>query len=1704
MTKRLSSKLLSVILALAICATTVFGCLMTVSAADAPSLTFGAGISTDAELTKAKIPLTITLGNADGFTSVEGDTTYGGIVAGQVALSYEGITLTDVTVTSGTKVDTDYSFNADEFSGNGAIEISGNGFIFNAVNADDVYYSVLTFELSFTLASPASNGDKLSVTASSASIASPFDTMTTLGAASGTIVMGCDHKIEPVGTPIKEDTVNGYAIYENSVCTGKCKAEFGMQVVPTKLSGRIDVLAYYPTQDAATAAGSTDRYVDTRLADNGETGTDWENAIIIDSALELSYLARYAGDETKGKYYKVADGIAGFDMSGGTIDLDGTLEENLTAITTSGKRHDAGETYFQGHFDGNGATVYGLIPKYDEANGPTPSAAGLFAYAMGNVTIKNVNVSLSYLKAKHHAGGIVGRYLMDIKLEKIEDNTLVIENCAVTDSHIETTGSGMVTYTPDSSYGWVSAGTGAIYGGARGYGNGYTAYVTVKNCFINLDEEHFVSLAETQAVESVHGGIGGTAVSGNATFSKCIVIGIKPYSTFNLGYRNTSIIQHTGGSSRFSDIYTDVVVGSAVDVGYTDSKLQDFTTCMTQLSLADMKGEDAKTNMPNLDWNVWQVDVNRGYPKLAQKSTGNVNAVSDYDLTLLGTNNEYKNDGTYNFNFYYRPNGAYTNDDIDLYVAQLGENNSLGSFRILKGEVLESTSIEGLQAGDIRYTIENLSAREISNTLLATAVVNKDGEAQWGDTAQISIAKYAEKIIDGDYDEADKNLAEAVLKYGKAAKLALSTKNDSNTGKTIHWNGGTDSDLTNETHAYSTQDGSASNPIIIDSAEELAYLVQMPYAETQGNYYKIADGISNIVLQKEEHDNGIMQLTSQSKVKEYFANNSKTAWVTNYAWQTPTEKAFYGNFDGNGATVYGLYGNGANSLFGAVMAPAVIKNLAVRNCYMSGSNFGAVISSCVTLISDTSEEKNKNNRITFENIEIINCRMEVSGVGNKNVGLLSGTHAAGANVTVNNLLVYGCEIFCTADSQVYTRLSGETNWNNAATGIKNSVILDCSVTEPGVSGLYNYSRSAQVVENVYSSYAADHTNNSKITYITNEQAMGVAAVTNLSNLDWFGTWCYSSTYPSLAKGTYTSSSSTGKTIYWNGTEAAKFFTDTDGTSADNPIIINTAEEFAYVATATYGETAGRYFKMADGIDKVVLQSESIGKGIVSLDSAQAVKEYFEPIVASDISSKKNTLKLWLGNTWNPANMCFGGTFDGNGVEFYGMYNTNKDVNTNYAHNSAGGLFCIADGATITNLSVKNSYTDIGASSSGWCFGLIVSYGKDKDDSGNKTERNIYINRCTVANNYINKIVADGSMNLVGVVCGQSSDGPVIMQNLMIYGNSARCTSSSGVQYDLPVIGGAVNSLYADDTYKSEHPDWVNGDNPPRKNTVLQNSVVLGTPLLATSADGTTILNSTWCVLSAINAGNDCYENVYTDWDVSKVADIGNFKKDFFLANGGHIVNASDLVGDTDTAKNVVNTFNTSNGDTVWYTGNGTMLGFNPPSDMLPSAQAAYDAITFTNSDVDVYNEDNKTFGIYATSLNLKTNPYISFAFAFSGEYKSNRDKIKVTFTYNGGSKEVLVEKDGALLDGWSNSSGDRFHIYRFEDIPVEALNSPITVTVDYNRGAKTVTGTFSVKGFGLDLINAYNKKPCDYYATRIEAVKALLFYTQMLQARYGN
>ncbi|MGN1320175.1 MAG: hypothetical protein ACI4U6_03560, partial [Acutalibacteraceae bacterium] len=248
------------------------------------------------------------------------------------------------------------------------------------------------------------------------------------------------------------------------------------------------------------------------------------------------------------------------------------------------------------------------------------------------------------------------------------------------------------------------------------------------------------------------------------------------------------------------------------------------------------------------------------------------------------------------------------------------------------------------------------------------------------------------------------------------------------------------------------------------------------------------------------------------------------------------------------------------------------------------------------------------------------------------------------------------------------------------------------------------------------------------------------------------------------------------------------------------------------------------------------------------------------------------------------------------------------------------------------------------------------------------------------------------------------------------------------------------------------------------------------------------------------------ENVYTDQPLGyfTMYNGSSVYSDYASSNMGGLIGttANDLKGDN--GATVVDALNTANGDTVWYKGNAWGYPGFKEADIMPSDnQSAYNALSLTVSDN--YGNSTSEFGMYGTSLSLKANPYIGFTFAFHGDYKTNRNNITVTFTTDSGKviNTTVADAEGNLNSGWTNNANaGRYHLYKLTGVPVKDLCKPISVTVNYS-GVDYDFGEFSAEGFALDVASAYNQNPCDYYSTRYEAAKALLFYTQMLDVRYG-
>ncbi len=709
-------------------------------------------------------------------------------------------------------------------------------------------------------------------------------------------------------------------IVANAVCTGGTTdlLEFGQYLID---------------------AGSTSKWYDTLLADNGETGAQ-HDPIIIDTAEEFVCLAKGVLTDTAGKYYKVADGIGAFDLSKGNLSLDGTLKENIDRIKSSGKNHSGGSPGFQGNFDGNGVTIYGAWTNHTEGN--VGMYAGLFSVTRGNVTIKNINVKFASFTGKNSVGGIVGYHAGD------GSNSLTIENCSVTDSHLEVTTSG-----------W-----GVCVGGIVGYAQNLSTYkdtedtdgdgdttetiyvngaVTIKNCFVNLDEEYFISSFEkgTQTdttLHGIHGGVAGFLSTNALSVSDCVVIGITPYATTTCTIYND--IQHSGLAHHFNNIYTDQPSGS-VDIGGT-SGVRDFSGRIFTLNQSQMQGLEALENM-NLDPSIWMAD--------------------DTDYPQLRTSHK---DISYTCN----KNGTHS----EMCICGFGGTTSACTVQNGRCTVCEANS--------------TCSKKE-----------------------------------------------------------------------TIYWDGTIASGFIDQST------GTKDDPVIINTASELAYLIISKedvsiLSDGSPKYFKIADGIGNIVLQDPIFANDILSFKTSSEVKTFFEKYSN--WL--YTWPTMAweRSSFCGYFDGNGACIYGLYQVSSNNagLFSSIDAGASIHNLAVMNSYITTVASNYQIGAIAAVGNGIDYGAKANGVIWFDSCIVGNCYMRSSasdGSAHQRAGIIMG-NAYEEAVTVDNCLVYGNDAYYGSSYQYKIPLVGMGRNNIKANSRKPDeleVKTQPNVEDSGVDMIYN-------------------------------------------------------------------------------------------------------------------------------------------------------------------------------------------------------------------------------------------------------------------------------------------------------------------------------------------------------------------------------------------------------------------------------------------------------------------------------------------------------------------------------------------------------------------------------------------------------------------------------------------------------------------------
>ncbi len=1039
---------------------------------------------------------------------------------------------------------------------------------------------------------------------------------------------------------------------------------------------------------------------------------------------------------------------------------------------------------------------------------------------------------------------------------------------------------------------------------------------------------------------------------------------------------------------------------------------------------------------------------------------------------LYGVNVQYNTDGTFSLNVY-----APNMQNYSLYVTKTN-----GDFvsKITELSDVPSSMKDALPWGAKCFQIKNLSARDINTTFLLTPVrINeKDNgvvENLWATTQQISIADYAQKVVKGeafytdgaaaDEIEADKKVAAAVTLYGETAKEALATEYDdsaSETKQTIYlinddsngWCKADNTFMTDGQHG----DGSAEKPYVITKVTELRWLAQgSTYANTYGKYFEIDPAIGTIVMQTESNVTNKLGgldkiLSADAEGIKDIITTAKTADQYNVNAFQGDGGQFAGHLNGNGVEIVGLYST--TGLFGTISTGAVIENLSIKHSYVEAGSYAGAICGQIKLFD------NNNDKVTtFKNIEIADTYVQTSSSDGQRVGVFYGWAAGNStaySVKVTNIFVHDSVAYSNSGTTpVAAGLVGMTNsWANGyGIGLPNfdfsdSVILGClpySTASDGQgtrSAYYNRIYTDNPCETKPTAVAGQGQKweDYDITIINADDVKGSKALTTMPKLDWNSTWVYgiSGEYPTFASKNYVApvTKTTGETVYYNWTTDTSFATDgKHGTGTeDDPYIISTPDQLLAVAQNKV-TTQGKYFKIADGVDALVLQSKT------KFDKTFGGLETFKKLSAKEVKAGFTKADAEFDKWWSSGT--FQGHFDGNGVTIYGMYCTGGHA----------GLFSDIKGGTVTNTVFKGCY--VSTDNTG---GVIVGANTAWDISFKDIIENCIVTNCYCESSTTSEIGSDRYQK-VGVIAGQLTSTTAI-NNCFVYDNVAKHTNGT----QLAFIGKTNNG-----------------------HSMIKNSVILGA-FPYSAPDG----NVAWGTCKA-----EFFENIYTDVDVKAVRWANYTEYDTDFSSVMTRITANSIKGSAATTVMPDLDWNTADNTAgVWYVGNEySYPSFTPSTSNLPDyAESAYNAMQFTT--VDTYGDSTADWGLYATGINVKTNPYMTFTFAFKGINAETASDVTVTLTTESG--KTYTETANNMVN---NQGAGKYYLWRAKTIPVYELCGELKLSVTYKE-ITTNVGTVSLEGFVLDLENANRADPCKYYTTRINVAKAVMFYAKMLDERY--
>ncbi len=472
------------------------------------------------------------------------------------------------------------------------------------------------------------------------------------------------------------------------------------------------------------------------------------------------------------------------------------------------------------------------------------------------------------------------------------------------------------------------------------------------------------------------------------------------------------------------------------------------------------------------------------------------------------------------------------------------------------------------------------------------------------------------------------------------------------------------------TKAPTEGEGTPDSPKLISSAEQFAYVMNKG---GEGKNYKLT---ADIYL---------------NEVKNEYVN-WKTGDVTaGYDVRTWTPEAFNGTIDGDGHVVYGLYINNkptayntTSAYYGLIKQPTsggavTIKNLGIDNAYfdVNGSVAAFVGYSGSSVGRVNISESYVGANVTIKG-EAVGIAVAWGGFGKPSAG-------------DNYLIVDSCYSLATLVADSYSACFYGGAWSDWWN------ISRCYAThDVGYKG------------GLSNNYSTTQTT-SGATKVEDAQIKGEGALAKMPNLgDAFVTTngypTLSIFIPELPIDPNAPALPDGVVVWDGGMDAPA---DDGAGTPDDPVIINTAREFAYVMNYG-GGTAGKHWKLG---------SDIYLNDISKINWATGAK--YDP--------------KYQINTWTPKN--FTAVLDGNGYHVYGLYiNTDPTSYTN--ENNPVGLIAKPDGSAIfQKLGIDYMYVDVD--------GTVGAFA-GRAGSGSSDGGRLNISNCYVGSNVTLKGTAAGA------------------------------------------------------------------------------------------------------------------------------------------------------------------------------------------------------------------------------------------------------------------------------------------------------------------------------------------------------------------------